>query len=253
MADSTPQLTVFPNPRVRYTVMREDPAFVVVHKPAGVVTQPGRKHTRDTLLNGLFARYGKRLQNLGKARDFGLVHRLDRPTSGLVIVALTREAYDSLRGQFAERQVDKTYLAVVHGQLRPPVGTERAPIAERRVDGRKRAVLGGRRAQPAVTRFEAVAHSKVASLVVCRPATGRLHQIRVHLNHRGCPVVGDGEYGRRTPLDRGLGKRRIALHAAALRVRHPVTGKAIETRSPLPDALKALLDQVGLACPRAWR
>lgn len=247
------QLSVHPNPHVSLALAYEDPAFVVVDKPAGVVTQPGEKHDRDTLLNGLFASHGKALQNIGKARDFGLVHRLDRPTSGLVIVALEQAAYDHLRAQFAGRTIEKTYLALVHGAPRPPSGTEQTPIREVRRGGRKVAALdGGRGAQPAVTRYETLVRGPVASLLACRPATGRLHQIRVHLAHRGCPVVGDGEYGRREAVDRSLGQR-IGLHAAELRLVHPTTGQRLTVRAPLPADLLAACERLGVVCPRKWR
>ena len=110
-----PQFSVSPNPDVPFEVVREDRHFLVVYKPAGVVTQPGIKHEHDALLNGLFDRYGKKLQNLGKARDYGLLHRLDRPTSGLLLIGLTPEGYDGLRLQFGDREIEKTYLALTHG------------------------------------------------------------------------------------------------------------------------------------------
>ena len=142
---STPQFTVQPNPDVPFRILRETKDFLVVEKPAGVVTQPGKKHERDALLNGLFSQYGKALQNLGKKRDFGLLHRLDRQTSGLVLVGLTPDGYDGLRLQFMERQIEKTYLALVHGCPQPAGDVEQIPIREIRVNGRKRATLGGGR------------------------------------------------------------------------------------------------------------
>lgn len=248
------QLSVEPNDRLGLRYAYEDEHLLVVDKPAGVVTQPGRKHSRDTLLNAAFATHGKTLQNIGKARDYGLVHRLDRPTSGLVVVALTQESYDHLRGQFAERTVHKTYLALVHGAPNPPKGVERSPIREIRRGGRKRAALGdGRGAQPAETRYAVLVRARGVSLVECAPRSGRLHQIRVHLAHRGCPVIGDDEYGRRDGLDRALGKHRIGLHAARLALTHPATGKRLVVQSPVPDDLLAVFERLGLACPRAWR
>lgn len=247
------QLSVHPNPQVPLAIAYQDASFLVVDKPAGVVTQPGEKHTRDTLMNGLFATHGKALQNIGKARDYGLVHRLDRPTSGLVVVALEQAAYDHLRAQFAERTIEKTYLALVHGAPRPPAGTEQSPIREIRRGGRKMAALDtGRGAQPAITRYETLVRAHGASLLACRPATGRLHQIRIHMAHRGCPVLGDGEYGRREAIDRSLGHR-IGLHAAELRLTHPTTGKRLTVRAPLPADLLAACERLSIACPRKWR
>lgn len=247
----TVQLSVEPND-IGLTYAYADDDLIVVDKPAGVVTQPGRKHTRDTLLNAVFSTHGKTLQNIGKTRDYGLVHRLDRPTSGLVVVALTQESYDHLRAQFAERKVNKTYLAWVHGSPTPPEGAVRAAIREARRGGRKQAVLGeGRGAKPAETRYRVLVRAKGVALVECQPKTGRLHQIRVHLAQRGSPVLGDREYGRRD--DRTLGKNRIGLHAARIELTHPRTGKRLTVQSPVPADLLAVCDRFALACPRAWR
>ncbi|MEE2789403.1 MAG: RluA family pseudouridine synthase [Myxococcota bacterium] len=248
------QLTIRPNLKVNFTIVHEDRGFLIVDKPAGVVTQPGAKHRYDTLLNGLFAHDGYVFQNLGKVRDFGLIHRLDRPTSGLLVVGREGAAYDHIRQQFKMRTVQKTYLAIVHGHLPDGRLTVSTPIKEVRMRGRKRAVLGqGRGAQAARTEIETVARSKTNALVVCRPKTGRLHQIRVHLAHRGCPIVGDFDYGRRLPLDRGVPRDMIALHAAELGFTHPDTGAHIEFRTPLPSPFIDLLKRVGLTCPRRWR
>ncbi len=247
----TVQLSVEPNDLgLAHAYADED--LIVIDKPAGVVTQPGRKHTRDTLLNAAFATHGKALQNIGKARDYGLVHRLDRPTSGLVVVALTQDAYDHLRAQFAERRVEKTYLAWVHGAPTPPTGTVRAPIREQRRGGRKQAVLGkGRGARPAETRYAVRVRARGVSLVECHPETGRLHQIRVHLAQRGSPVLGDREYGRRD--DRTLGRNRIGLHAARLSLTHPRTGRRLTVQSPVPPDLMDVCARFDLSCPRVWR
>ncbi len=251
---TVPQYSVHANPRVSYDVVYEDSDFIVVTKPAGVATQPGVKHERNALLNGLFVEYGKKLQNLGKARDFGLIHRLDMPTSGLVVVGLSREGYDGIRSQFEKRTIEKTYLATVHGSPNPQKGTESTPIREVRKSGRKRAELGGGRgARPASTAYEVIGRSRSVSLVVCRPRTGRLHQIRVHMANRGCPIIGDRDYGKKSPLDRSLGRDRLWLHAARLRLKHPCTGKWIEFSAPIPDLLQDFLAQSGVKCPRGWR
>ncbi|MCB9535155.1 MAG: RluA family pseudouridine synthase [Myxococcales bacterium] len=251
------QLSVEPNPRVPLRVLHEDDHFLVVVKPAGVVTQPGVGHTHDTVLNAVFATHGKQLQNLGKARDFGLLHRLDRPTSGLLLVGLTPEGYDGLRAQFEGRTIGKTYLALVHGGPKPPQGTERSPIREVRRGGRKRAMLGaGRGAQEAVTRYATLARTKGISLLSCEPKTGRLHQIRAHMAHRGCAVVGDRDYGPRDALDKQFArtvKGALGLHAAELRFTHPVTRRSLSVRAPLPEAVLAFCAEVGLVVPRAWR
>lgn len=252
-----PQLSVEPNPRVPLRIVYEEPDFLVVDKPAGLVVQPGEKHTRDTLLNALFATHGKALQNLGKPRDFGLIHRIDRPTSGLVVVGLTPAGYDGIRRQFEGRKVRKVYLAGVHGGLNPPDGVERTPIREVRLGGRKQAVVGpGRGAQPAVTRYHTVTRVRGVSLLECSIETGRLHQIRAHLAHRGCPVIGDREYGPRDALDGAFRKaagKSICLHAAELGFGHPVTGRPITVRAPLPAEIVRFFLGLGLAVPRKWR
>ena len=248
-----PQLSITPNDKVPFRVIRETESFVIVSKPAGVPTQPGIGHDRDTLLNGLFARWGTTLQNLGRARDFGLIHRLDRPTSGLVVVALTRDAHDALRGQFETRMVHKCYLALVHGTPRPPVGTERTPIREVREHSRKVAKLGVHRfAKPAVTRYKVVASGNSVCLVDCRIETGRLHQVRVHMLARGCPVVGDRVYGRNSAIDKALAavqRNALFLHAAELDFYDPDTGKRVQGRDPLPESLFRFLAEVRVTCP----
>jgi len=250
---TTPQLSIHPNPEVPFTIIRETKDFLVVNKPSGVVTQPGKKHERDALLNGLFAQYGKSLQNLGKKRDFGLLHRLDRQTSGLVLVGLTPEGYDQLRIQFMERKIEKTYLALVHGCPQPAGDVETIPIREIRVNGRKRASLGGGRgAKEAITKYSVLAGTGRFTLVKCQPKTGRLHQIRVHMAHRGCPIVGDLDYGLKTTIDRRMGKKAICLHAAQLSFRHPITSKKLTLKSPVPHALEKAMGQVAIRCPRQW-
>lgn len=257
MSEDGPQLSVHPNPRVPISVVHEAAGFFVVYTPPGVVTQPGVKHTRDTVLNGLFALYGKELQNLGKRRDYGLLHRLDRPTSGLLVVGRTIEGYDHLREQFVQRTVRKEYVALVHGALRPPKGVERAPIREVRQDGRKRAVVGAHgRAEAAETRYETLGSASRLSLVQCRIKTGRLHQIRAHMAHRGCPVVGDREYGKRSELDKRFAResqRALFLHAGLLGFTDPSTGRGVQFTAPLPEGHVAFLETLGVPCPRRWK
>ena len=251
------QLSVEPNPRVPCRVVHSDPHFLVIDKPAGVVTQPGVGHQRDTLLNFAFAHHGKALQALGKARDYGLLHRLDRPTSGLVAVGLTREGYDALRARFVAREVFKRYVTLVHGAPRPRRGTIRDPLREARRGGRKLAVVGAHpRAKTAVTHYRPLASGRGLSLLECEIETGRLHQIRVHLAHRGCPVVGDRDYGRRSETDKTFARatrKAIFLHAGELAFDHPVAGGRITTRVPLPERHRAFLADVGVDCPRSWR
>ena len=152
-----------------------------------------------------------------------------------------------------ERQIEKTYLALVHGCPQPAGDVEQIPIREIRVNGRKRATLGGGRgAKEAVTKYSVLVGTGRFTLVKCQPKTGRLHQIRVHMAHRGCPIVGDLDYGLKTPIDRRVGKKAICLHAAQLSFRHPVTSKRVSVKSPVPLHLEKAMGQVAIKCPRQW-
>jgi len=248
---STPTVTA--NDRVRFRVLHEDDDIVVVIKPAGVVTQPGVGHERDSLLSGLFARHGAELQRLGAARDFGLVHRLDRETSGLLVVALRAHSYDHLRDAFASRRIGKYYWAIVRGAPRSATGVVRRPIAE--VQARrahrgqppgptmKLARVAGN-GKPAVTAYRVLSAGKGGALVECRTLTGRLHQVRVHLESIGCPILGDGLYG---PTPAGITPR-LALHAHRLVLPHP-RGMTLDCRTAWPSDLRAVLSRFGLERP----
>ncbi len=245
-------LSIEPNGRVSFKVRHEDADVIVVDKPAGLVTQPGRGHERDTLLNGLFARSGARLQQLGRERDFGLLHRLDKPTSGLLVVALTREAYDGLREAFEKRRVRKFYWAVATRAPKKPSGLIKRPIAESGGDERDGGRSQPRRARvsgagkPALTAYRVVEANDRGALIECRPVTGRLHQVRVHLESIGCPIFGDDVYGPRWVADASA---RLALHAHRLAFAHPRSGEVIDVASPLPRDLRALLKRLGLSVP----
>jgi len=252
-----PQLSVHPNADIDFDVRFCDDDLLVVDKPAGVVTQPGKGHARDSLLNGLFARYGVRLQNLGADRDWGLLHRLDRDTSGLVLVGLRPRAYDALREAFATGRIRKTYWAVVLGSPRTAQGTVQQAIAEV-IGGQKRAVIS-RSGRPAVTAYRVLATAAVesrpgkpaagrVSLIEARPATGRLHQVRVHMAHLGCPILGDEMYGRDMAMP---AVPRLCLHAAELRFVHPTTQKRMTVTSPCPPDLRRVLAKFALPEPRS--
>lgn len=239
-----------PNVRVTYRVAHRDEHLMVVEKPARVVTHPGVGHEHDTLLNGLFAEVGDRLTQMGEARDWGLVHRLDRETSGVLVVALTHDAYDGLRAQFAARQVAKFYWAVTHKAPREASGVIRKPITEvvqraTKYTSTKTAKVSAA-GKPAVTAYRVLASNDLAALLECRPVTGRLHQIRVHLNLIGCSIVGDELYG---PRMASGGAPRLALHAHRLRFTHPVSGDTIDVRSHWPKDLRPTLTRLRLPRP----
>jgi len=229
---------------VPYEVHFADDSLIVVEKPAGVVTQPGKKHERDSLLNGLFAEYGPTLQNLGESRDWGLLHRLDRETSGLIIVALRKSAFDHLLDQFKRRLVQKIYWALVAGRPVPAQGVLQKPIAEV-VGARKKAVLA-RDGKPAITAYRVLQSANDVSLIEARPKTGRLHQIRLHMASIGCPVLGEDTYNGKFALPK---VPRLCLHAASLSFIHPVDGNRRTVYSPWPQDLAATLKRFGLTTP----
>lgn len=243
-------LSIEPNERVTFRVRHEDEDVLVVEKRAGLVTQPGVGHQHDTLLNGLFARYGDRLQNVGASRDFGLVHRLDKETSGLIVVALRPRAYEHLREQFASRDVRKFYWALCHKAPKEPDGVIKRPIEEvvtrtGKYTSQKSARLT-QAGKPAATAYRVLQANDIGALIEARPVTGRLHQVRVHLASIGCAVLGDEVYGPRA-VDHA--SARLALHAHRLCFTHPVTGKELDFQTGWPNDLKKLVRAMGLRRP----
>lgn len=240
--------SVYSNSRVPFDVLHEDAALLVVYKPAGIVTQPGKGHERDSLLNGLFARYGNALQNLGEDRGWGLLHRLDRDTSGLVLVALRTRAYENLLDQFKRRAVKKTYYAIVAGVPRTRQGVIQLPIAE--VVGTRKRAVARRDGKQAITAYRVLDSQPQASLIEAMPKTGRLHQIRLHLAELGHPVLGDEMYG----ASRGKGAAspppvRLCLHAAALSFIHPEDGRRMNVTCAVPADFLAQCKRLGLRFP----
>ena len=225
----TAQSLAFRPEPVEFGVVYEDDDLLVVDKPAGLVVHPAAGNWSGTLLNGLLAR-DARAAALPRA---GIVHRLDKDTSGLMVVARTREAMTALVRSIASREVRREYLALVVGEVPWPQTTIEAPIGrDPRARVKMAVVAGGRAARTDVRRLRAV---DGVSALRCRLHTGRTHQIRVHLASRGFPLVGDELYGGR-PM-RGL--RRQALHAALLEFRHPTDGRILSFRSALPVDLAA--------------
>jgi 23S rRNA pseudouridine1911/1915/1917 synthase len=242
-------LSIQPNDAIAFTVRHEDQDVIVIDKPAGLVTQPGKGHEADSLLNGLFARYGTLLQNLGKSRDFGLLHRLDRQTSGLVLLALRPRSYDTLRAAFEKRQVRKFYWAVTSRAPAKPSGIIRRPILEE--EGEMKTARISAAGKPALTAYRVLQVSdrpgaRGSALIECRPVTGRLHQVRVHLDSINCPIIGDGLYG---PRGRPRIAPRLALHAHRLVLQHPASGETLDIRSQWPRDLRSLLTRLALKRP----
>lgn len=225
---------------------------MVANKAPGMVTEPGRSHASDSLLNALVARFGGRLLRLGERRDYGLLHRLDRQTSGCVACALDPEAYDHLRGEFERRRVEKRYLAVVRGRMRAGTQVVRAPLEERRISapgGSRLASVVSDSGDPAETGIEVLATSATHSLLACTPVTGRLHQIRVHVASLGFPIEGDPIYlagGRAEPRAASGEERPLGLHAWALGLRHP-SGAKVDASAPPSRKFVEICRETGIA------
>ena len=274
----SPQLSVSPNPKVAFEIIYQDEDFVAVHKPAGIVTQPGIKNQYNTLLNGAFAHWGKRLQNLGKKRDFGLLHRLDKGTSGIVLIALSVKGYEGLRTLFEKRSIQKKYWAIIAGTVKPRMGLCSIPIAERRVQGKKQAILVNSfssnhrhnkvssklnaqrpkslKGQKAVTQYETLTSSRsqhgVSSLISCDLLTGRLHQIRVHMKSLGSFVLGDFDYGGKNNLNllvKSMGRDHLALHAGLVSFKHPLTQQELVIQTPPPEWFLTMMTELNLKIP----
>ena len=244
--------SVAANPDVTFKLLHEDEDLIVVEKPARVATQPGKGHDADTLLNGLFARFGKQLQNLGAVRDYGLLHRLDRDTSGVLVVALRQRAYDGLRELFETREVGKFYWAICCRAPKPPrkpTGVINKPILETepRANTTERKVArihaGGK---PSATAYRVVSASAKAALIEARPLTGRMHQVRIHLDAVGCTILGDDLYG---PRMYRMAAPRLALHAHRLTFIHPTSGAKVDVHSAFPKELRPVLTRLGLERP----
>lgn len=228
-------------PEIELRVLHADAAILVIDKPAGQVVHPAAGHDADTVVNALLARYPDLAESFDDDRP-GIVHRLDRDTSGVMVVARTEASATDLRRQFKSRTVEKTYLLLARGHVTPPAGVIDAPIG-RDPKHRKRmaALAGGRKAQ---TTYRVLDRSGDYSWVEARPRTGRTHQIRVHFAAIGHPVVGDTIYGKH---DARVG--RSTLHAWRLELNHPTAGDRVSYSAPLADDLRAVLSELGIA----WR
>lgn len=229
-------------------VLYEDDDLVAVDKPAGMTVHPGAGARGGTLVNALLGRYG-RLSSVGGPLRPGIVHRLDKPTSGVLLVAKNDAAHARLAEQFRRRQVEKRYLALVHGRLPRLHDTIRLPVARDRVR-RTRMTTRRRQGRAALTEYRVLGSAGGFTLAEALLHTGRTHQIRVHFAALGHPVVGDTLYGAPRQLRWGNATRptlnRIFLHAARVRFEHPRTGKLLEVRAALPAELEDLLRELGL-------
>ena len=224
-------------------IVHEDAHVLVLDKPAGLVVHPGAGHARGTLAAGVLA-HAPGTAGVGGPRRPGVVHRLDKDTSGLLVVAKTRLAYESLTAQLGRRTMTRRYLAIVHGRVRPPAGIVDAPIGRHPSARTRMAVVTSGRGKRAVTRYRVLERFREFTLVEARLETGRTHQIRVHLASLGHPVAGDVVYGGRARRVVPVSPEGLALHAAHLAFDHPSTGERLELSSPLPARIERLLSHL---------
>jgi 23S rRNA pseudouridine1911/1915/1917 synthase len=242
--------TILEPERIPLSLLHEDDDLLVVDKPSGMVVHPGAGIRHGTLVHALLGR-NTSLSRVGGGERPGIVHRLDRQTSGLMVVAKNDLAHRALSAQFAQREIKKVYLALVWGHPRPPMGRIDLPLG-RHPQARTRMAVRKSGGRQSVTEYRTLESLRHFSLLQVRPLTGRTHQIRVHLKHRGHPIAGDERYG-------GKGFRRLqppalretleafgrlALHASSLEFSHPVSGQVLHFQAPLPQDLELLLHRL---------
>jgi 23S rRNA pseudouridine1911/1915/1917 synthase len=245
-----------PQPQdIPLTILFEDAHLIILNKPAGLVVHPAPGNADGTLVNALLAHAGEDFSGIGGEMRPGIVHRLDKDTSGIMVVAKSDRAHRALSETFAARDLDREYLALVWGAPQPPLGEIEGDIGRHPTD-RKRMAVVTRNGKHALTRYTTLAeYDAGCALLRCKLATGRTHQIRVHLATKGHPLVGDPVYLRKIPAearnipqpirDTLLAFPRQALHAESLGFRHPVTGQALSFRAPPPPDMAALLALLG--------
>jgi 23S rRNA pseudouridine1911/1915/1917 synthase len=232
------------------TIAFEDDHLLVIDKPAGLVVHPAAGNFDGTLVNALLHHCGGSLSGIGGVARPGIVHRIDKDTSGLLVVAKTDVAHEGLAKQFAAHSVDRRYLAMVSGVPRASGGTIDAPLARSSANRKKIAIVEEGRGKRAVSHWRRLEILNDAALVECRLETGRTHQVRVHMASIGHPLIGDPAYGRVTKthgkLLKELGFHRQALHAAELGFTHPVTKRALSFSSPMPPDMQELKTALGV-------
>jgi 23S rRNA pseudouridine1911/1915/1917 synthase len=232
-------------------VVFEDAHLIVVDKPAGLVVHPAVGNRDGTLVNALLHHCAGQLSGIGGVARPGIVHRIDKDTSGLMVVAKSDAAHEGLAKQFADHSIERVYLAVVSGHPLPREGTITGRIGRSETDRKKMALLhdNSPRGKHAVTHYKVLKRLDDCALIECRLETGRTHQVRVHLASTGHALLGDPVYGRANPRLRPilqkLDFRRQALHAAVLGFVHPVTGDRLRFESDLPPDMRELIDETG--------
>ncbi|MDF0489333.1 RluA family pseudouridine synthase [Sphingomonas sp. H39-1-10] len=229
-------------------IVFEDDHLIVIDKQAGLVVHPAAGNLDGTLVNALLHHCAGRLSGIGGVARPGIVHRIDKDTSGLMVAAKTDRAHEGLAKQFAAHSIDRRYKAIVSGRPSPAQGSVDAPLARSPQNRKKVAIVaGGKRA---VTHFSTLARLRDAALVECRLETGRTHQVRVHMASIGHPLLGDPVYGRTKPAHRPvletLNFRRQALHAARLGFIHPLESNALAFDSEMPSDMQELFDSLNV-------
>ena len=230
-------------------ILFEDDHLLVVEKPAGMVVHPAAGNFDGTLVNALLHHCAGRLSGIGGVARPGIVHRIDKDTSGLLVVAKSDAAHEGLAKQFADHSIERAYLAVVNGHPLPRAGTIRGRIGRSDANRKKMALLpdSSHRGKHAVTHYKTLEMLDNCALVECRLETGRTHQVRVHMASTGHALLGDPVYGRANarlrPILQKLDFRRQALHAAVLGFVHPVTGDRLRFESDLPPDMRELIDE----------
>lgn len=230
-----------PQEEMELHVVHADESVIVIDKTAGVVVHPAPGHPDGTLVNSLLARFPE-LADVGEPQRPGIVHRLDRDTSGLMVVARTQAAYETLVEALSEHRVDRRYLALVYGRPETPQGTIEAPVGRSRRDPMRMAVTQAGRSATTHYSLNSTWHEPAVSLLDLALETGRTHQIRVHLASMGWYVVGDPTYGRSLP---GHPLTRPFLHAVTLGFVHPADGREVSFQSPLATELQGVIDALG--------
>ncbi len=229
-------------------IVFEDEHLIIVDKPAGMVVHPSAGHADGTLVNALLFHCKGQLSGIGGIERPGIVHRIDRDTSGLLVVAKSDAAHQGLAKLFSSHDIHRRYLAIVRGIPAPPAGTIRTQIGRSRSDRKKMGVLSEGFGKHAVTHFRTLENFTAESLVECTLETGRTHQVRVHMTHIGHPLIGDATYGNRQKsylIGPNQSKfERQALHAAELGFIHPITGNKLKFESNLPEDMQELLSQL---------
>ena len=220
-------------------VVWEDRDCLVINKPKGLVVHPAAGHWDGTLVNALMYHCGNELSGINGELRPGIIHRIDKDTSGLLIVAKNDFAHQALAAQLQDHTLSRVYECIVCGGIREDSGTIEAPIGRSPHDRKKMAVVADGR--PAVTHFEVIARYRGYTHLRCRLETGRTHQIRVHLSWRSHPILGDPVYGRKTPE---LGMDTQCLHARQLQFLHPRTGELVTVESPLPEDFLRVLSRL---------